>query len=242
MGKAAVARKGRLAQQQPKRGSPFGLGQRTCEREAVYTPQSQDPLSTLAATPVRTEALDYWLADYNNKQDAHFLRLGFTEGFRIPYNGPRVARGAENHGSAHKHPLVVMEKLEEEVRLGRVAGPYKHRPIDNLIVSPVGLVEKSTPGEYRLIFDLSHPHGGSVNSGIPTEYSAVEYTPFDAVTEMMRRLGQGAHLFKIDITSAFRLLPLHPEDFGLMGMHVNGRFYVDKTLPFGCSVSCALFQ
>lgn len=42
----------------------------------------------------------------------------------------------------------------------------------------------------------------------------------------------------MDIKSAFRLLPLHPLDFGLMGMLVEGMFFVDKALPFGCSSSC----
>ncbi|XP_070190042.1 uncharacterized protein [Littorina saxatilis] len=113
----------------------------------------------------------------------------------------------------------------------------------DLIVSPVGLVEKSTPGEHRLIFDLSYPHeDSSVNGGIPAELCAVQYTSFDAVTCMVKKLGQGSHLVKVDIKSAFRLLPLHPLDFGLMGMLVEGMFFVDKALPFGCSISCSLFE
>lgn len=129
-----------------------------------------------------------------------------------------------------------------EVSLSRVAGPFSSTPMENLIISPIGLVEKSTPGEFRLIFDLSHPDVDSINGGIPAELSSVQYTSFDAVTYMVRRIGQGAHLIKVDIRSAFRLLPIHPDDFCLLGMQVDGKFFVDKALPFGCSISCALFE
>ena len=59
---------------------------------------------------------------------------------------------------------------------------------------------------------------------------------------MIRNLGQGASLVKLDIESAFRLLPVHPKDFSLMGMQHNGQYFVDKALPFGCSSSCAIFE
>ena len=59
---------------------------------------------------------------------------------------------------------------------------------------------------------------------------------------MVQQLGAGAHLIKMDIQSAFRLLPLHPDDYCLMGMSHEGEYFVDKALPFGCAISCALFE
>ena len=130
----------------------------------------------------------------------------------------------------------------EETKLGRVAGPFEHMPFENLIVSPIGLVPKSSPGEYRLIFDLSYPDGFSINSGIAKEDSSVSYTRFDEVVHMVQHEGKGAYLIKVDIKSAFRLLPIHPHDFPLLGMEYQGNFFVDKCLPFGLSLSCALFE
>ena len=158
------------------------------------------------------------------------------------HDGPKSGRVANNHGSAKEHPTVVEQKLMKEVGLGRVAGPFCKQPLQDLVISPIGLVEKSTPGEFRLIFDLSYPSGQSVNDGIPPQLSSVVYTPFDAVTDMVQKLGSGAHLIKVDIQSAFRLLPLHPQDFNLTGMQHKGLYFVDKALPFGCSISCALFE
>ena len=186
--------------------------------------------------------LKAWLSSYPNVDTANFLYDGFKNGFRIPYDGPRQDRHSKNHGSAFKDPELIIEKLNEEANLGRVAGPFSEPPIKNLVISPIGLVPKSTPGQFRLIFDLSYPRGASINSNIPKEFSSVCYTHFDEVTKMVRRQGQGSYLFKVDIKSAFRLLPIHPDDFALLGMEFSGKYYVDKCLPFGLSISCSLFE
>ena len=93
--------------------------------------------------------------------------------------------------------------------------------MENRIISPIGLVPKSTPGEFRLIFDLSYRDGSSINEGIPHELASVTYTSFDAVTCMVKQEGRGAHLVKVDIKSAFRLLPIHAQVFSLLGMCFN---------------------
>ena len=199
-------------------------------------------LSTLAHSPIILSSLAQTLSDYPRKDEAAYLWEGFNYGFKIPYTGERSARISKNHGSALQQPDIIRNRLEEEVKLGRVAGPFDIPPIDNLIVSPIGLVPKSTPGEFRLIFDLSYPHGASINSGISKEDSSVIYTNFDEVIRMVREEGAGSYLFKVDIKSAFRLIPIHPTDFSLLGMTFQDQFYIDKCLPFGLSVSCAVFE
>lgn len=47
---------------------------------------------------------------------------------------------------------------------------------------------------------------------------------------------------KSDIEAAFWLLPVHPDSFRLLGCKWNGAYYVDRCLPMGCSISCALFE
>ena len=196
----------------------------------------------LANSPIRVEILAQWLKDYPIIADADLLLKGFTFGFRIPYHGSRCGRISKNHHSASTMPDLILRKLEEEIRLGRVAGPFPEPPLQNLTVSPIGLVPKSVPGEFRLIFDLSFPEGNSVNSGIHPDDATVSYTRFDEITRLVRQEGPGSFLIKVDIKSAFRLLPIHPEDFDLLGMCYQGQFFIDKCLPFGLSVSCALFE
>ena len=199
-------------------------------------------LLSLAHSPINLLALKQYLSEYHLHDTADYLWEGFNNGFRIPYSGPRIERFSPNHGSARLQPDIIINRLNEEIELGRVAGPFLEPPINNLIISPIGLVPKSTPGEFRLIFDLSYPHGSSINSGISKEDSSVIYTNFDEVIRMVREEGPGSHLFKIDIKSAFRLIPIHPDDFSLLGMEFQGQYYIDKCLPFGLSVSCSIFE
>ena len=190
-------------------------------------PQKND-LFTKSASPINVDKLEEWLVDYPAKQDAKVLLDGFCFGFRIPYTGSRNGRISKNHKSVDQNPELVNEKLYEEISLGRVAGPFLDLPIQNLIVSPIGLVPKSCPGDFRLIFDLSYPKGQSVNSGISHEDASVSYTKFDEITRLVCEEGPGSYLIKIDIKSAFRLLPINPEDFCLLGMKFKDQFFVDK--------------
>ena len=49
-------------------------------------------------------------------------------------------------------------------------------------------------------------------------------------------------MYKADIQHAFRLIPVHPDDWPILGMVWQGRYYVDKLLPFGLHSSPALFN
>jgi len=59
---------------------------------------------------------------------------------------------------------------------------------------------------------------------------------------MVRSLGKGAKLLKLDIEHAFRIIRVNVQDFNLLGMYFNGYYYVDKALPFGLSYSRALLK
>ena len=59
---------------------------------------------------------------------------------------------------------------------------------------------------------------------------------------MTVNVGRGAWLAKSDIKSAFRLLPVSPDDYELLGFSFEGSFYYDMCLPMGCSISWALFE
>ena len=47
---------------------------------------------------------------------------------------------------------------------------------------------------------------------------------------------------KTDIELAFRLFPVHPEDWELLGMQWEGLYYYDKVLPFGLRSAPFLFN
>ena len=39
-----------------------------------------------------------------------------------------------------------------------------------------------------------------------------------------------------------RIIPIHPEDYPLLGMKWQGNYYFDRSLPMGCRSSCAIFE
>ncbi len=47
---------------------------------------------------------------------------------------------------------------------------------------------------------------------------------------------------KSDISETFRLLPLNPDIYHLMGFTWEEMWYYDICLPMGCSSSCMLFS
>ena len=158
--------------------------------------------------------LRQWLERYPDKNAVSVLLEGFTYGFRIGYLGPRVCRDSVCLPSAAQRPHVVREKLSKEFRLGRIAGPFAACPLPLLQCSPIGLVPKHEPGAFH---HLSHPSGRSINDFIPRDRCVVHYASFDTAVDLVMRAGVGAWLAKSDIKSAFRLLPVHPEDYELLG-------------------------
>ena len=76
-------------------------------------------------------------------------------------------------------------KVMQEVELGRIAGPFQHKPISNLRCSLVGLVPKKTGG-FCLITHLSHPSGNSVSDFIDPVLSSISYSSFDNAVSMIK--------------------------------------------------------
>ena len=212
-------------------------------RAAVaLAPYGEHSVQPRLPTPVRLNKLRPFLATYCSRHDTQVLFEGFTTGFRLGYTGPRVSTSARNLVSARQNKEVLQGKIDRELHLGRIAGPFPSPPFPNLRCSPIGLVPKQTPGEFRLIHNLSSPLGDSVNDHIDPAKATVSYTSFDDAVELVSSLGPGALMAKSDIKSAFRLLPVHPDDYDLLGFSFNGAFYYDKCMPMGCSISCATFE
>ena len=181
--------------------------------------------------------------------EVQFITRGFTEGFPIGYEGDRHrTRIARNLQSGLEFPQVMWDIAMKEVKLGRFAGPYHEPPLANFWVNPLGLVEKKDTDEKRLIFHLSHPQGDSVNSGTPVHLTTTKYPDFQEAVKLCKALGKGCYVVKSDLKSAFRNLPINPQDYPLLGMKVRNPgdgqeyYFVDRNLPFGALISYSHFQ
>ncbi len=129
-----------------------------------------------------------------------------------------------------------------ELQANRIAGPFQAPPFSTFRVSPLGVVPKKTPGEFRLIHHLSFPRGTSINDAILPEHSTVAYSQVDDAISLIKRLGPGCYLAKTDIKSAFCIIPISPQDYDLLGIFWQGKFYYDRAMPMGCASSCLTFD
>ena len=222
---------------------------KTCSKQVflLVTCGQASPLTfclrfSIYQTPVRVNKLVHYLKGYTcNIPVARFLLDSFSRGFPLNYQGPRQSFFATNLKSAIDNPMAVDVKISQELKLNRIAGPFDQPPFECFRVSPLGLVPKKVPGEYRMIHHLSFPKGQSVNDEISVEYSHVQYARIDDAIKPIKEVGQGCYLAKTDIKSAFRIIPIRPEDYPLLGMTWQEQFYFDKCMPMGCSSSCPTF-
>ena len=131
--------------------------------------------------------------------------------------------------------------LASQVERGHIAGPFRTLPLPNLQGSGLGVVPKKN-GSRRLIMHLSAPFGKSINDGISADDYSLHYKTVDDAIKMIQRYGSGCYMAKLDLKHAFRICPVRPEDWELLGIYWKGRYYVDKRLPFGLRSSPALFN
>ena len=207
-----------------------------------------------------------------NRKDTAFLVNGFRKGFSLQYSGPVNRQSqARNLPFTIGDKFCLWNKLMKEVHMGRAAGPFTKVPFKNFIQSPIGLVPKDGGNSTRLIFHLLYnftESEQSVNHHTPENLCLVQYKDIDYAVETCLELmddwkiirrGNGklnreqeflGTIFygKSDLKSAFKILPLDKASWPwtvMMAYHpITGekKFFLDKTLPFGHSISCSLFQ
>lgn len=171
-----------------------------------------------------------------------YLFQGFTEGFQISFTGDPPLSKPKNLKSAYDHPEVIEKKIRNELENNRIEGPFDSPPFEVFVMSPIGVVEKKEKGKYRMIQHLSYPRGKSVNDGIDEENKSVTYQNIDTAVKLLKEVGQGAFFAKTDVSNAFRIIPLHPDQYYLFGFHFKDQYYFDRCLPMGCSASCQIFE
>ena len=86
------------------------------------------------------------------------------------------------------------------------------------------------------------PPDKSMNDGIQGDSCSLTYMMVADAVEMIAEWGQGTLLAKVDIKSAYRIIPVHPEDHQLLGMLWEGSLYVDTALPFGLQSAPKIFN
>ena len=197
------------------------------------------------ATPLRVQAWEQGLKNVPDKQFVQYILSGLKQGFRIGFNFATnpLADGSKNLVSALEHPEVIDEYLSQEKWLHHMVVILSSFMSSILChINPFGVIrKKSKPGKWRLIVDLSSPHGLSVNDGVDKDLCSLSYVSIDHVADGILRLGRGSLMAKVDIKQAYRIIPVHLDDRLLLAMRWKEELIIDKVLPFGLRSAPIIF-
>ena len=102
---------------------------------------------------------------------------------------------------------MIHTSIQAEVTAGFLVGPLPASWSVHLVhSSPLGLVPKTHSDRWRTIIDLLSPSGKSVNDGIDPAAS------LDNAVDLVRGLGVGTQLVKMDLRDVYCIVPVHPDD------------------------------
>ena len=150
--------------------------------------------------------LHEWQKQLQGYWDTQLIDL-LMFGFPLDFNRASPLRWeGENHKSAIEYHADIEAYLAEEKSFNAIVGPFKDHPCPNGHISPFMSREKPEANTRRVIIDLSWPLGQSVNSGIDkTSYLGTDFNlvlpTVDHITDKLKTLGRGAHIYKIDQSS-----------------------------------------
>ena len=150
-----------------------------------------------------------------------------------------------NHPSAEKFPDHVEHYLKEEMGHEAIIGPFENPPIP-LHTSPFMTRQKSDSTNRRIIVDLSWPKGQGVNDFVcPDKYVDLEFAltlpNIDHITKAVKKFGKNCHIAKIDISRAFKHVPMDPRDICHLGLHWKA-YFIELNLCFGFKHGSQIFQ
>ena len=183
------------------------------------------------------DLLESMLREYEDKEVVEWIRYGWPIG-RLPQL-PDPKCSFSNHKGGTEYPEALRKYRDKELRKGAIMGPYNQLPFkDRVGISPLSTRPKKNTAERRVILDLSFPPGEAVNDGIDKDHylgfdSKISFPKIDQFAIRIFQLGQGAMMFKVDLSRYFRQIPIDPGDYSLIDYVIDGQLFFDKVLPMG---------
>ena len=179
-----------------------------------------------------------------DRELVEYVVNGFRDGFRLGFDRwPQPNKPCENSSKVKKQPDIAQELVDEEVAKGHMLGPFDEPPIPGLMYSPINIVPKPN-GKHRLIHDLAHPYDRqtSINTCIPERNSAVHYKHINELINIALQMGVSTKGSCIDVEAAFHNLGVHPDEIRFLAFTLNGKIYLNVSLPFSAASSCQIFE
>ena len=218
------------------------------EPRSAISQRRQKPLTPLVA--------DEWEAQLQSSQLLQrypqipmFIRHGAHAGI------PHILHSftPPNNPSTESLSDIFYDIIQSEFNKGRYLGPFSKEELENEIgpfqSSPLSLVPKpGKPGKYRLIQNLSYPHNNqptpSINSSLNSDDFPCTWGTFRTVATLIRNLPQGSQAATRDIAEAYRIIPLHENQWPGVVVRISNspsQFALNTSNCFGGATAGGLF-
>ena len=194
------------------------------------------------------ESWKKYLLEYKDQKLLQYLQFAFP----LSISQPELLDNhkATNHFSARQFQEAVSLYLAKERSLGAMLGPVKnfgHHPAHKFVhCSPLLTRPKGLKGR-RVILDLSHPKGLSLNDQVDRSkfdggLFLLKFPRIDDIVQETCSHKNDVVISKIDEARAFHNLRLDPADAVKLGITWGDDVYTDAAVAFGWVHGSAAFQ
>ena len=196
-------------------------------------------VSGLTSCPYRLlDKAEAWYNMFCDDHDCEFLLNGVTSGFS--YTHTEIDPGGEFYVVPNYVDQAHWGKLDDWVSSESTLGHYVSMPRQLLRgAAALGAVDKDHSNfvKIRVVHDVSRPKGSSTNEGITFDKST-----FPSVADAFALLRPFSYQAKVDLTAAYRSIPVACDLWRFQGLHWRGELYADTALPFGIRAAPPVFN
>lgn len=205
---------------------------------------SQNPDLFKVVSPIKVDVFKKYVEDHPNQSFvqsvARAVKKGFwpwadtsDPSFPTTYDGSRQGSRITSEDKVK----FIRQQCEDEMALERWSKPFGSKLLPGMHSAPINAVPKSTPGKFRLIVDQSRgPH--ALNSTISKSQVKVQLDNIHDLGDQLlaarkKYPNRELCLFKSDVKSAYRQLPMHPLWQIKQAVPINGQYHIDRCNTFG---------
>ena len=186
----------------------------------------------LAHTTLNISKWRELLADYPKNGLVDKLEFGFPIG---TLEDPDLEPTLKNHSSSYMYYSWLDKFCIKEVQKCGLTGPFGSNPFPVYHISPM-MTSAKKPDKRRCVFDASF--GMSLNKSTPKEFYLQERTEYDFPSlddfqEMILKVGNGARMWKRDLSRFFLQIPICPSDYHRTGFIWRTNYFYFVSYMFG---------
>jgi hypothetical protein len=205
---------------------------------------SENPDLFKVVSPIKADVFEEHLTDHPNPTFVNSVVSALKNGFWPWADTSDPSFPTTYDGSGQRSSITSKDKAEfikqqseDEMNLGRWSKPFGKKLLPGMHSFPISAVPKSTPGKFRLVGDQSRgPH--ALNRTIPKSKVKVK---LDSIHDLGSKIlavrkkypKRKICLWKSDVKSAYRQLPVHPLWQIKQAVLVNGQYHIDRCNTFG---------